>query len=170
MLPVVDGINVTVGSVRSAERAAAVTAQVQALALPAFTRVRNGEWHQVVVGPYATETEAATAQRGLAAHGFTGSAVAAESASTLRNRASTRWRPTPARCCSCLPIVCRSCSSCREEPKKVAANTVDGSTLQIDVGPVTARHQAERLNAATGVPVIANVTLQRRRRGGPGRR
>ena len=86
VLPVVDGITVTVGSFRSAERAAAVTTQVQGLALPAFTRVRDGEWHQVVVGPYVTEAEAAAAQRGLAAHGFTGSTVAGESSPKLLTR------------------------------------------------------------------------------------
>jgi len=47
-----------------------------------------------------------------------------------------------------------------EEPKKVASSTVNGSTLQIDVGPVTARHQAEQLNPRTGIPVIAQVALQ----------
>ena len=58
-------ITVTVGSFKSADRAAAVAAQIQGLALPAFTRVRDGQWHQVVVGPYLTTEEATAAQRGL---------------------------------------------------------------------------------------------------------
>jgi type II secretory pathway predicted ATPase ExeA/cell division septation protein DedD len=158
MLPVVNGISVTVGSFKSAERAAVVSAQVQGLALPAFTRVRDGEWHQVVVGPYVTEAEAAAAQRGLAAHGFTGSAVTGEPSSMLLARGAALTPDTRA-----LLLVSADRLSLvlqlPEEPKKVAANTVDGSTLQVEVGPVTARHHAEQLNAGAGVPVIAQVAL-----------
>ncbi|HEY6361430.1 MAG TPA: AAA family ATPase [Vicinamibacterales bacterium] len=159
VLPVADGITVTVGSFRSAERAATVMAQVQAFALPAFTRVRAAGWHQVVVGPYVTETEAAAAQRGLAARGFTGSAVAGDSSATLLNGAGSVAPDTRA----LLLVSADRLSLVLQlpgEPKKVAANTVDGSTLQIDVGPVTTRHRAEQLNPAPGVPVIAQVALQ----------
>jgi hypothetical protein len=153
-----NGISVTVGSFKSAERAAVVSAQVQGLALPAFTRVGDGEWHQVVVGPYVTEAEAAAAQRGLAAHGFIGSAVTGEPSPKMLGRAQVLTPDTRA-----LLLVSADRLSLvlqlPEEPKKVAANTVDGSTLQVEVGPVTARHHAEQLNAGAGVPVIAQVAL-----------
>ncbi len=159
MLPVADGINVTVGSFKSPARAAAVAAQIQGLALPAFTRVRGGEWHQVVVGPYVTETEAVAAQKGLVAHGFTNSAVVGESSPTLSDRArslSPDARALLLMSADRLSLVLQLA----EEPKKVASNTVDGSTLQIDIGPVTTRHQAEQLNPGTSIPVIAQVALQ----------
>ena len=47
-----------------------------------------------------------------------------------------------------------------EEPKKVVTQVVDGSTLEIDFGPVVAQHPAERLNAPAGVAVIAHVALE----------
>jgi hypothetical protein len=46
-----------------------------------------------------------------------------------------------------------------EEPKKVVTRQVDGSTLEIDLGPVVSEHRAERLNTSAGVPVIARVDL-----------
>jgi len=159
VLPVADGITVTVGSFKSPARAAAVAAQVHGLALPAFTRVRDGEWHQVVVGPYVTATEAAAAHKGLAAHGFTNSAVVGEPSPRLFDRAGS-----PSSDARALLLVSADRLSLvlqlAEEPKKVASSTVNGSTLQIDVGPVTARHQAEQLNPRTGIPVIAQVALQ----------
>jgi hypothetical protein len=126
------------------------------MALPAYTRVRDGQWHQVVVGPYLTTEEASAAQHGLAQHGFTDS-------STLVERApfETESRPEDRRA-----VLLRSGDrtslvlQLAEEPKKVLTRQVDDSTLEIDLGPVVSEHPAARLNALAGVPVISRVDLQ----------
>ena len=156
-----NSINVQVGSFKSAERAAATAAQVHALALPAFTRL-TGEWHQVVVGPYVTEDEAATAQRGLVAHGFNGTRILTEGtppSGTPRPAADDRvlLLTTGVRTSVVLQLA--------DEPKKVATRQVDSSTLEIDAGPVVSPHDAQRLTAATASPVaevgLENVTSAR---------
>jgi hypothetical protein len=161
-LPLSSSITLTVGSFKSPDRAAAVAAEIQGLALPAFTRVRDGQWHQVVVGPYLTTEEATTAQRGLAAHGFSDSRTLVEQPHLV-----TASRPEDRRA-----VLLRSADrttlvlQLAEEPKKVLTRQVDGSTLEIDLGPVVSEHPAARLNASAGVPVVSRVDLQNVRSGG----
>ncbi len=79
-LDVRDSVTVTIASLRSEQRAAAVTAQLVEAGFPAFTRRDpSGVWHQVIVGPYMSAEEAAAAQRALEAQGVTGSTVRLES-------------------------------------------------------------------------------------------
>ena len=155
-LPLSSSITVTVGSFKTPDRAAAVAAQIQGLALPAFTRVRDGQWHQVLVGPYLTTEEATAAQRGLAAHGFTDSRTLVEQPQFV-----TASRPEDRRA-----VLLRSADrtslvlQLAEEPKKVLTRQVDASTLEIDLGPVVSAHPAARLNASAGVPIVSRVDLQ----------
>jgi cell division protein FtsN len=65
-LPVAPSFTVVAASFRTPGPARSVAAQATGLGLPAFTRVTDGPWHQVVVGPYASREEAADAQRRLA--------------------------------------------------------------------------------------------------------
>jgi hypothetical protein len=155
-LAVFDGINVQVGSFKSAERAASIAAQMRALALPAFTRT-TGEWHQVVVGPYVTADEAAQAQRGLLAHGFTKTRISTDGASP----SDPSRRPSGDRA---LLLSASGRTSLvlqlAEEPKKVATRQVDGSTIEIDAGPLVSPYDAQRLMAAAGMPAVAEVGLE----------
>ena len=74
-----DSVTVTVATLRSEQRAAAVVAQLVEAGFPAFTRRHpDGVSHQVIVGPYVSPEEAAAAQRALEAQGVTGTTVRLE--------------------------------------------------------------------------------------------
>jgi type II secretory pathway predicted ATPase ExeA len=155
-LPLSSSITVTVGSFKTQDRASAVAAQIQGLALPAFTRTRDGQWHQVLVGPYLTTEEASAAQRGLAAHGFTDSRTLVEQPLFVADSRPEDRRAVLLRSADRTSLVLQLA----EEPKKVLTRQVDGSTLEIDLGPVVSEHPAARLNASAGVPVVSRVDLQ----------
>jgi len=79
-LDVRDSVTVTIATLRSEQRAAAVVAQLVEAGFPAFTRRHpDGVSHQVIVGPYTSAEEAMAAQRALEAQGVTGSTVRLES-------------------------------------------------------------------------------------------
>ena len=78
-LDIRDSVNVTIATLRSEQRAAAVAAQLVEAGFPAFARRHpDGVSHQVIVGPYATPEEGAAAQRALEAQGVTGTNVRLE--------------------------------------------------------------------------------------------
>ena len=78
-LDVRNSVNVTIATLRSEQRAAAVAAQLVEAGFPAFTRRHpDGVSHQVIVGPYVSAEEAAAAQRALEAQGVTGTNVRLE--------------------------------------------------------------------------------------------
>ena len=78
-LDVRDSVNVTIATLRSEQRAAAVAAQLVDAGFPAFTRRHpDGVSHQVIVGPYVSPEEAAAAQRALEAQGVAGTQVRLE--------------------------------------------------------------------------------------------
>jgi general secretion pathway protein A len=79
-LDVRDSVTVTIATLRSEQRAAAVVAQLVEAGFPAFSRRHpDGIAQQVIVGPYASAEEAAAAQRALEAQGVTGATVRLES-------------------------------------------------------------------------------------------
>ena len=79
-LDVRDSVTVTIATLRSEQRAAAVAAQLVEAGFPAFTRRHpDGVSHQVIVGPYVSPEEAAAAQRALEAQGVAGATVRLES-------------------------------------------------------------------------------------------
>ena len=81
-LDVRDSVNVTIATLRSEQRAAAVAAQLIEAGYPAFTRRHpDGVSHQVIVGPYVSPEEGAAAQRALEAQGVTGTNVRLEAQS-----------------------------------------------------------------------------------------
>lgn len=81
-LAVADSFNITVVSFKAASRASAVVAQLEASGLPASIRtaVRDGPWHQVIVGPYISEADAATGQQRLASFGYPHTEISVEHA------------------------------------------------------------------------------------------
>ena len=155
-LPLSGSITLSVGSFRTPDRAAAVAAQIQGLALPAFTRVRDGQWHQVVVGPYLTAEEAAAAQRGLAAHGFTDSRTLIEHPHVVAESRPEDRRAVLLRSADRVSLVLQLA----EEPKKVLTRQLEDSTLEIELGPVVSEQPAARLNASADMPVVSRVDLQ----------
>ena len=81
-LDVRDSVSVTIATLRSEQRAAAVAAQLVEAGFPAFTRRHpDGMSHQVIVGPYASPEEGAAAQRALEAQGVIGTNVRLETQS-----------------------------------------------------------------------------------------
>ena len=81
-LDVRDSVNVTIATLRSEQRAAAVAAQLIEAGYPAFTRRHpDGVSYQVIVGPYVSPEEGAAAQRALEAQGVTGTNVRLEAQS-----------------------------------------------------------------------------------------
>jgi len=62
----IESFTVVAASFRSPSRAAAFAARLTDSGLPAFTQPMAGDWHQVIVGPYASREEAQGAQRQLA--------------------------------------------------------------------------------------------------------
>jgi general secretion pathway protein A len=74
-----ESVTVTVATLRSEQRAAAVAAQLVEAGFPAFTRRHpDGVSSQVIVGPYVSPEEAGAAQRALEAQGVTGTNVRLE--------------------------------------------------------------------------------------------
>lgn len=66
-----DTYNIAVAAFRTSKRASDVASDIAAKGLPVTTRTdSSGSWYQVVVGPYASASEAEAAQRTLAREGF----------------------------------------------------------------------------------------------------
>jgi general secretion pathway protein A len=66
-----DSYNIAVAAFRTSKRASDVASDIAAKGLPVTTRTdSSGSWYQVVVGPYASASEAEAAQRTLAREGF----------------------------------------------------------------------------------------------------
>ena len=61
-LPEAEAFTVVAASFRTASRAARLAERFAGDGLPAFTRLVDGGWHQVIVGPYASRDEARRAQ------------------------------------------------------------------------------------------------------------
>lgn len=150
-----DSFNVMVASFKSEPRAAAVAAQLEASGLPAFSRhVQIGPWHQVIVGPYLSETEVLAVQQRLAVDGHSGSrifiehaqqtGVESDEADVLLLRSADR-----------VSLVL----SAREEPQKVRMHNAADATLEVEVGPMSGPIRAQELRPADGVPLIAHVSI-----------
>jgi general secretion pathway protein A len=66
-----DAYTIAVAAFRTSKRASDVASDIAAKGLPVTTRTdSSGNWYQVVVGPYASASEAEAAQRTLAREGF----------------------------------------------------------------------------------------------------
>jgi hypothetical protein len=136
-LPLAESFNVVVASFRSPERAALVAKQVRGWGLPAFTRVREDEWHQVIVGPYATEGEADVVQRGVAVQGYVGAAVFTEAARPVYGSIDTspgadaRMLASRERVSLVLAL--------SKEPSKVVTHPAGPAALMVEAGGVRAR-------------------------------
>jgi general secretion pathway protein A len=136
-LPLAESFNVVVASFRSPERAALVAKQVSGWNLPAFTRVREDEWHQVIVGPYATEAEADVVQRGVSVHGYAGAAVFTEAARPVYGSidaspgADARMLASRERVSLVLALA--------KEPAKVVTQPLGPAALMVEAGGVRAR-------------------------------
>jgi type II secretory pathway predicted ATPase ExeA len=72
-----ESFTVVAASFRSPSRAAAFAARLTDIGLPAFAQATTDEWHQVIVGPYASRDEAQAAQRQLATAQLTNTKIVA---------------------------------------------------------------------------------------------
>jgi general secretion pathway protein A len=77
LLPEAESYTVIAASFRTEDRADALAAALVTGGLPAFTRLADGVWHQVVVGPYASQDEARQAQAQLEQRSVTGTQLVA---------------------------------------------------------------------------------------------
>lgn len=87
-LPVVDSFNIVVSSSRVPSTAQAVAAQLEAAALP-VSILQQGPWHQVIVGPYISEVQAASVQKRLAALGHPGTDLFVEGTDSFTDQSSS---------------------------------------------------------------------------------
>jgi type II secretory pathway predicted ATPase ExeA len=81
-LPGADSFNIRVASFRVAGSAASLAAELQGAGLPAFVRVERGRIHQVIVGPYLSQSEAIGVQSRLESYGHSRGDVFVESFET----------------------------------------------------------------------------------------
>jgi general secretion pathway protein A len=83
-LRIAETFTISVASFRSEGRASTVTQQIAEMGLPAFRRWVDTGWHQIVVGPYASQGEAQSAQQRLEAAHFAGTRITSSGADARR--------------------------------------------------------------------------------------
>ena len=170
-IPTGASFNLAVARYRGSREAEAVTLNVQAAGLPAFTRtLRRGAWREVVVGPYVSIDEAESAQRLLARRGF-GRARMVVDESVRRTpgiddvalvRVSRRAGPA-------VPALVMVAAAGRVsvvlelpfEPRHVETRRPEGTVLEVGAGPVHIDIDAQAWNAPDGVNLINQVSIAR---------
>jgi general secretion pathway protein A len=78
-LPESEGFSIVVASFQTAFRAAALATELEQRDLPAFTDSTSGGGQQVIIGPYASRSEAEDVRRQLATGRLTGSRIVSSS-------------------------------------------------------------------------------------------
>ncbi len=158
--------SVTIASVDSADAANVAASRVRSIGLPAFTRRSPGknQVYQAMVGPFASLDEAESAQRNLGPLGYR----------TARIFVDESLRTAPR---GDQPIVDASAANpgvlllgapdrvslvfeMQSEPRQVNSSRPDGTTLQIDAGPMVAPAQPQHWSAPDGVHLLHTVSIE----------
>ena len=161
--PIPTGVSFNVSVMQSASegRAHAVAGGLAASGMPAFTRsLRNGDSHQVVVGPYVTLDEAEAAQRLVAAHGLRGRVLVDESVRRVAGHDGASQVSAGANVlliagAGRVAIVIELPS----EPRQVVTRRVGERGLEIEAGPMPAAIGFQRWNAPAGVALLQRVSV-----------
>lgn len=168
VLQVGSGTAVKVVSTKVGARASAIVAQLIRAGLPAFSR-QLGDWHQIIVGPYLSQSEAEEAQRGLAAHGFATTLLVATDGSS-RSIAPLAGADAPSATASDVAgadVVLLASGgrtsvvlAMTDEPRQAMVRRTGDTVIEVDVGPVTVPLRARRLTAPIGVGLLEGVSTE----------
>lgn len=158
--------SVTIASVDSADGATVAASRVRSLGLPAFTRRSPGKYqvYQAMVGPFASLDEAEKTQRNLGSLGYRAARIFVDE--------SLRTAPRGEQ-----PIVDASAANpgvlllgapdrvslvfeMQSEPRQVNSSRPDGTTLQIDAGPMVTPAQPQHWSAPDGVHLLHTVSIE----------
>jgi hypothetical protein len=158
--------SVTIASVDSADGANVAASRVRSLGLPVFTRRSPGKYqvYQTMVGPFASLDEAEKTQRHLGSIGYRAARIFVDE--------SLRTAPRGEQ-----PIVDASAANpgvlllgapdrvslvfeMQSEPRQVNSSRPDGTTLQIDAGPMVTPAQPQHWSAPDGVHLLHTVSIE----------
>ena len=154
--------SVEVGAPRQPHAAAQLAARLDALGVAAFSRAaRTGSARQVMAGPYASLDEAEALQRRLAVRfGRTRLFVDDSLRRAARNDAVAEHVGHPALVLVGAPGRVSLAFEMRSQPRRVVASRTDGTTLQVEIGPLDGRIEAQSWNAPAGVHLIRGVAVE----------
>ncbi len=158
--------SVTIASVDSADAANVAASRVRSIGMPAFTRRSPGKYqvYQAMVGPFASLDEAEKTQRNLASMGYRAARIFVdESLRTSPRGEQPIIDPSAANPGLLLlgaPDRVSLVFEMQSEPRQVNSSRPDGTTLQIDAGPMVAPAQPQHWSAPDGVHLLHTVSIE----------
>ncbi|HVQ13524.1 MAG TPA: SPOR domain-containing protein [Vicinamibacterales bacterium] len=158
--------SVTIASLDSADGANVAASRVRNLGLPAFTRRSPGKYqvYQAMVGPFASLDEAEKAQRNLAGLGYRAARIFVdESLRTAARGDQPIVDPSatnPGVLLLGAPDRVSLVFELQSEPRQVNSSRPDGTTLQIDAGPMVLPAQPQHWSAPDGVHLLHTVSIE----------
>lgn len=158
--------SVTIASVDSADGANVAASRVRSLGLPAFTRRSPGKYqvYQAMVGPFASLDEAEKAQRNLGALGYRAARIFVDESLRTAPRGEQPLvdmsAANPGLLLLGAPDRLSLVFEMQSEPRQVNSSRPDGTTLQIDAGPMTTPAQPQQWSAPDGVHLLHTVSIE----------
>jgi hypothetical protein len=158
------GFSITVASMDSSDGAGFAASRAQTLGFPSFTRVSPGrrQFHQAMVGPYASLDEAERVQRRLTRSGFPAARIFVDE--TLRNAPRNDLE---ARTAEGNPTIVLISAPDRIslvfelplEPRQVRSRRTE-NILALDVGPIDGRIEPQQWSTPQGVHLVDRVAIE----------
>jgi len=157
--------SVTIASLDGIDSANDAAARVRGLGMPAFMRRSPGknQVYQAMVGPFASLDEAEKMQRRLSGMGYRGARLFVDE--SLRS-ASRSERPMdmaasdPGVLLLGAPDRLSLVFELQSEPRQVTSTRPDGSTLQIDAGPMPSPAHPQQWAAPDNVHLLHTVSIE----------
>jgi hypothetical protein len=156
--------SVTVQTTDSSDGAGLAANRVRTLGFPAFTRVSPGrrQLHQAMVGPYASLDEAERVQRRLTRSWFPAARIFVDE--SLRNAPRNELENDVAEGNPNILLIgapdrLSLVFELPLEPRQVKSRRVE-NLLDLDVGPMSARIQAQQWSAPEGVHLVERVSIE----------
>jgi len=158
--------SVTIASADSADAANVAASRVRGLGLPAFTRRSPGKYQvfQAMVGPFASLDEAEKTQRNLGGLGYRAARIFVDESLRTTPRGEQPLVDASAANPGVLllgaPDRVSLVFEMQSEPRQVNSSRPDGTTLQIDAGPMVAPAQPQHWSAPDGVHLLHTVSIE----------
>lgn len=158
--------SVTIASVDSADTANVTASRVRSLGLPAFTRRSPGknQVYQAMVGPFASLDEAEAAQRNLGSLGFRAARIFVDESLRTARRGEQpivdAAAVNPGVLLLGAPDRLSLVFEMQSEPRQVNSSRPDGTTVQIDAGPMVTPAQPQHWSAPEGVHLLHTVSIE----------
>ena len=158
--------SVTIASVDSADGANVAASRVRSLGMPAFTRRSPGkdQVYQTMVGPFASLDEAEKAQRNLGSLGYRAARIFVDESLRTTPRGDQPIVDTAAANPGILllgaPDRVSLVFEMQSEPRQVSSSRPDGTTVQIDAGPMPTPAQPQQWSAPEGVHLLHTVSIE----------